>query len=580
MIKNTTRNFIIIAVLFLFLLTLIKYPHFQNTQFMQDRWFPCVDYLKEGKLYNGIPSCSQGPVLFGSLTLLTLTGDYIYYVSFWLGILLSLLLLLLIRKLIEKETKRKPFISLIFIFGVVLYYPFLTTWLDMMLASILLLGGIYVLYHTTHKQKELLGFIILTIAILTKITNALPAIAILSHYFLTKYKLKEVSKRLLPLIITSIIIFALLFLMSPYFFHYNVLGHLGSEGGGSASALVAFLSSINVFKIPTDIYYTLTLWTLIVTFFIFCKERNQYAIAGLATALPVVIIWPTSAGVETALNYYFIPFYCLFMIMGYTLHYKLKSKPKKVAIYILIAILLCPFLFQLYTHVTFMEAKIAINKGGMDILSEKNTNILIENKPNSISVKTIFPYLNIKNKEITTITPELYPWDIIYGPRIIKSGASPETTFTKEHKYYKDHISEETFNVFAEDIKDGKFNILILQDSGFINIKDLFNKNRFHRKVKDYCKVRIPHFIQKNGLSVGSHKSTFLIKEKETCIEFAEAIYTHYKENFQAICSANKEVSEEVRKVLLENNMQMPECTKEGWITKKMYDYFTIITVY
>jgi hypothetical protein len=268
------------------------------------------------------------------------------------------------------------------------------------------------------------------------------------------------------------------------------------------------------------------------------------------------------------------------MIIGYNLHYKLKSNLKKIMMFALIAIILCPFLFQLYTHITFMEAKTVINKGGMDILSEKNMSILIENKPNSISVKTIFPYLNIKNKEITTITPELYPWDIIYGPRIIKSGASPETTFTKEHKHYKDHVSNKTFNAFSEDVKNGKFDILILQESGFINIKNLFNNNREHENVMNYCRMRVPIFIQKNGLSVGSHKSTFLIKEKETCLEFAESIYTYYKENFQAICSANKEVSEEVRRVLLENNMEMPECKKKGWITKKMYDYFTIITVY
>src|SRR3989338_10560917 len=117
--------FMLVLFLVLFFLTTVKYPYLINTQYFQDRWYPCLERFGSGTLYENDYHCSQGPVILASLYFIQQSaGDAMYFVAFFVGIFLSIFLFWILQVIIFKETTKKPQWLMLLIFSVVLYYPF------------------------------------------------------------------------------------------------------------------------------------------------------------------------------------------------------------------------------------------------------------------------------------------------------------------------------------------------------------------------------------------------------------------------------------------------------------------------
>jgi hypothetical protein len=184
---NLDVTFILVSILVLAFVTHLKFPHFWNTRYMQDRWFNCLELLFSGTLYGGQPYCMQGPFLYHSLSMVYLLfSDHLYYSFSFVGIFLNTTILYFSRLIIEKETKQKVFLGFILLYAAVVYFHFLSSLWGMLISTLFFMVGLYLLFYTNMKYKELFSVLFFFLAIFTKLTVLIPTFFAFAYYFLSK----------------------------------------------------------------------------------------------------------------------------------------------------------------------------------------------------------------------------------------------------------------------------------------------------------------------------------------------------------------------------------------------------------
>jgi hypothetical protein len=575
--QNTTKNFVIIASLILVLFTFIKSPTMSNTELMDDRWFTCMNNIDEGKLYDYQANCSQGPVLFYSLYMFyKFSYTHLHEVLTFFAILISTGILVLMRKIIEKETKTKPFLGLITIYSIAFYFPFLSHNYGIFLSTFLFLTAFYILYYTKIKYKESIAALFFFLSVFTKASGIIPSTLIIGYYLYTTYKTNYKQLAISGTKITAVIatLTALLMLKYPLVLVYTIFGHTYAIYTSYSYAIFTFFASLT-YKYALTYEYFIIAWIIIISFYYLAKKRSVFFLVSSIGLLLSFIKLKQAHDPGSAPTIYFT-ICLLFFVMGmYTILTKKPTIQKKLAVVIII-ILLIPFMMNMFTTNKIERINSIISKAGMQSLSEMEGTLIIEKNTDKKELEGPLPHLNVDNKEIIRINPLLYPWDVYFSqPFALKKGLNIEETFHRNvtnddvvklltdrealKKYQKVNTEDKLFEIIKT-IKDEEFNLIIMHEPFSNNLKivtDLIEE----KDGKTFCTITVPG---KDTLTTkGKYRQKFIFKDKEACEKTRKEIQEHYNKNIENICKMSEEAASIIR-TILKNDIHVPNCKDKG----------------
>src|SRR3989344_1652295 len=174
-------------------------------------WASCVDYIKEGILYQGQPKCYHGPVnFFISYYLIEFFPNSFLKIYELIVLISSLLIFLLVYKIIKKLNLKHYYILLSILFFTLIYIPPLNNNSgDSVYSTLLMLLGFYILYFSKNiYYKYLASSFLFTLSIFARVSVLIPIVLISIYYFISNFftiKDKKISIEYPGLIKTGII---------------------------------------------------------------------------------------------------------------------------------------------------------------------------------------------------------------------------------------------------------------------------------------------------------------------------------------------------------------------------------------
>ena len=275
---NTETIFLAATVLILTLITILKFPDLLNTRLMQDRWFICMQYIQQGTLYQNDAYCAQGPVLFYSLyAIYTLFKEHMYLALTFVGIILNTIILWSMRQIIIKEAKKKAFLGLISLYGIVIYFPILSSVYDILLSTFLFMLAVYIVLHTKIKWKIYISSILFTLGFFTKVVVAIPMACVFAYYLYREHKTeyKAILKEGLKFSLTFFVLTGAIYLIFPKIFYYILIAHSTIASGTYAGALEMILKGLNIVG-HHEWYASIVVYIIIFSTIFFFIKKNIY----------------------------------------------------------------------------------------------------------------------------------------------------------------------------------------------------------------------------------------------------------------------------------------------------------------
>jgi hypothetical protein len=484
------------------------------------------------------------------------------------------------RQIIIKEIKKKAFLTLIVLYGIVIYFPILSSIYDILLSTALFMIAIYILLHTQMKGKIYSSSILFTLAFFTKVVVAIPMACVFAYYLYREHKTeyKAILKEGIQFSLTFFALTGGVFLLFPKIFYYILIAHSTIASGTYAGAVDMFFKGLNIIT-HQEWYASIIVYIIILSaIFFFIKKNIYFFISSFMFFIALMKTLHIINGETIRLHYYFTIYYLFFIIGMYILFSSTKSKKIMAAMGIISLLLIAPFVIHFYYEMQFTKIQKITSTAGIEILSNIDGEIFVENKPNRITIKKFFPQMKISNKEFTFLRPEYYDWDQRYSKTLEQLGIIEKPD--KDYNKFKRTLTEDLVLKHAQELAKDKYNMVLVTTHGGDNIMAMYYYN-LQAKEKKVCGVKIPYFVDGYGFTIlqGRHKAAVFFKEDKECFAYAEAIKTYYTGHFEEICRISEDAANEVKEVLKSNgnhNMVLPECKKKGKLTFQTREKFKI----
>ncbi len=584
---NSSSLFLLFSFIVFFISLSFLYPTLEGP-FISDRAFLCMDYIKAGILYANQPYCEQGPVLYYFFYFLfALFGDAFFSVLFFTAILLNLCILFLLRLIIEKETGKKYFFSLLFFYSLFIFFQFFSE-LSVTLSSLLFLSGLYFLLYSSYKYNTIVASFFFWFSLFTKFVVVVPLFLLLLYYFFSlRTHLKNNRSLLFSKALSLFCPFFLLTLVLLLRYHnalvYSALIHSVHPKGSYFYALSV------LFDVSHYTSYSYVILFIILCSFFFLLEKFHYALflSSFGLFLSLLKFLHVTARDAFVFFHYFHLYYLFFILAIYVIFSMLSDQRSRKLFFFVLFLFLLPFISNFYSLFSSAYTHNIIMQAGMDSLSAINGSYLIEDIPNEIAVHRYFPYLSLENKNFTFVNSVFSAWDNGVSVNVIRLiGVNYKNTFynnsaayaqyegsfqnMSEHYtlglttfFYDPLITKDLFLSVADNIKNGTFDVIIIQHREHaINIEFIYDyalSTSLNTSLNYYsCSVDIPYTYGSSPVPLSS--TTFLFKDTAACLGFQDEIYHYYKEHYLEICSIRPDIWKEIRDFYISYAINPPSC--------------------
>lgn len=262
-----------------------------------DIFYPCLELLSKGRLFQGEPFCAEGPFLFITGFLFQkIFGDYFQTVLWVLTLALFLLLVYLMYKISKTETGKFN-IALISFLSVLWLWEFVVNGkLEKAFAVLFTFFGFYILYYSKFKFKEIISSAFFGIAVFSSINAAIPVFLCIACYPIQIGLIKlnnarlSISKnknnylKIFYLLLPLAAVYIALLMIWPNFMDYMFFSHNINPRLSYGEALMILIPwgyiNVNIF---------LAYAILLVSLYIFYRTKNVISIIGSIGLLGVLI---------------------------------------------------------------------------------------------------------------------------------------------------------------------------------------------------------------------------------------------------------------------------------------------------
>ena len=263
-------------------------------------FYPCLELLGKGQLFQGEPFCAEGPFLFITGFLFQkIFGNYFQIVLWFLTLALFLLMVYLMYKLSKTETGKFNIALISFLAVLWLWSNVVEGKLEKAFAVLFTFFGFYILYYSKFKFKEMAGSAFFGIAVFSSINAAVPVFLCIAYYpiqigliELNNARL-AISKnkdnylkylKIFYLLLPFAAIYLVLLLIWPNFMDYAFFSHNINPRLSYGEALMILIPwgyiNVNIF---------LAYAILFVSIYVFYKTKNTIPIIGSIGLLGVLI---------------------------------------------------------------------------------------------------------------------------------------------------------------------------------------------------------------------------------------------------------------------------------------------------
>lgn len=293
---NLDKKFILSSVVVLLTLYLLI-KNLVNASFTKipEIFYPCLELLSKGQLFQGEPFCAEGPLLFITGFLFQkIFGSY-FQIALWiLTLLLFILLVYCIYIISKKETGKYNFALISFLVVLWLWDFVIGEKLEKAFAVIFTFLGFYFLYYGKIRFKEMISSIFFAIAVFSSFNAIVPVSLCITFYPIKVGVLKWQNKRctlskvdlfkIFYLILPLATIYIILLLIWPNFMDYAFFSHSINPTLSYGEALLILIpwGFINVNII-------LVYLILFVSLYVFYKTKNAMPLIGSIGLLGILI---------------------------------------------------------------------------------------------------------------------------------------------------------------------------------------------------------------------------------------------------------------------------------------------------
>lgn len=270
-----------------------------NTSFTKipEVFYPCLELLSKGQLFQGEPFCAEGPFLFITGWLFQkVFGSYFQIALWFLTALFFLLLLYLMYRISKKETGKYNVVLISFLVVLWLWEHIIDGKLEKTFAVIFTFFGFYLLYYSEIKFKEVISSAFFGIAVFSSINAFVPVFLCIAYYpiqigliklnnaRLAISKNKNTYLKIVYLLLPLAAIYIILLLIWPNFMDYTFFSHNINPRLSYGEALMILIPwgyvNVNIF---------LAYVILLISLYIFYKTKNAIPIIGSIGLLGVLI---------------------------------------------------------------------------------------------------------------------------------------------------------------------------------------------------------------------------------------------------------------------------------------------------
>ncbi|MBI5003350.1 hypothetical protein HZC31_08255 [Candidatus Woesearchaeota archaeon] len=574
----------------------------------RETWTICSDYFHEGTLWTGQPRCEGAILPFYILAFLdTLVGrEYVQIAAIVFSTIISAIFLWVFLKAVRKEIDEKEFFLPAVLFGLFFYINTIIN-IETVLNSFFFFLGYYTLFHTEWKWKYSITGIFLFAAMISKI-NVIVQIAFLLFWYTYEKKvwsienkklkvqsneLMQITKNYIAILLPIILGFVILTKVYKYFWIYSWSVFTNQN---IALSIPQTLKELILFDITkADINYIPVLLIAILGTYLFLKERKIYALLSGPAFLIAIFLIARAFGIlfVTGLRYWSVIFpFAIIMLLRVRQIW--TTPPKKQIMQGLMLILLLypglyygPLLFK--DDLSYLDSLNFIDRAtegwqekdaiikqinyGYSVVPEQEGRILLEDDPAGFRRTIISFGSNIPYEKIDFLTKkymESHP-DVWGFPRYQE--------LLGENMIYNPTSSElnEKEKEVIEKIEGGTYSLIIFGPPEWaITERILSNVN--NGTIQKYCQIVVPNNVWLTD--DGWHFSYFMFQNYQDCQEMLEKMYIYFSQNYQEICTKDKETANMITTVLRQNGLAFDkmcveggdslEFFKKGYATKKV----------
>ena len=552
------------------------------TQFTGE-WASCVDYIKEGILYQGQPKCYHGPVnFFISYYLIEFFPNSFLKIYELIVLISSLLIFLLVYKIIKKLNLKHYYILLSILFFTLIYIPPLNNNSgDSVYSTLLMLLGFYILYFSKNiYYKYLASSFLFTLSIFTRVSVLIPIVLISIYYFISNFftiKDKKISIEYPGLIKTGIIMsiipittLIILRIIFPNIIAYTILTQLIVEKFSLLVKIKEFVSGISLLT-----QLTFLILAFSIPLYWFRKKRNVYSFIALFGL--ILITYGTLRGHHGYFHRYYLPLFPFLIIAIIEILNNIKSQYKKLLFILLILIFSLSSLKisdPYFTSLEFRELRNILD-GSFKFLPNLEGRILADNDYFLEFSK------NIDQKKVDII-PNKYGVDGLGAQRIETLGLlSPEWKNWREKLVFSTSQSNEILTI-GKKIIDDEYSIIVIGAFGgsfgiaspIMQILGTYSQYHFNKTIdklsliEDFkipCEINFPSLINPCPDCGYYQKILFTNLTKENCENIVVNLYIYYNLHIDEICSLDQNAIDF-------DSAPNFKCSSDKHILKKLYE--------
>ncbi len=559
---------------------------------VQTRWLACIEYMKQGTLYNNVPTCIEGPVLLSTIYLINKMFGSPNYTILLIG-MLNALALILIYKIVKKITGKSHFllISLLYTFLIIDVIGYID--LASLMSITFLVMGFYYLYWCPEHLNKLHHFIVgiaFSASILSKFASIIPIVIIYTFYIFDlkiisfkglKLKINKEKTAFIKALIPATIILTIFMFIWPNMLNYTIFAVM--EGGkinpdsmhpppnvtqwSYPSAFVYVLSYLT-FNF-TDFYSIIMKTIFLLSLFYFYKKRKVYAAISSIGLFALYVITQHSYGAgQTTLSRYIIstiPFF----IITFSVMYDSFNKKSRAWQYVCLTTMFI-LIFSLAWHSSILKETLRFYVKGDITQTEKEINDILNLLPTqsgrilNINDNLQDKYMNKlfgEEKNDNMFLKEMVDRD--YGPGLEKAGLVNRDEYAKNY-----------FQPYKEKIESGEYSMIIygpyVQGVYLDYLLKWFVKDELE---KNWCSVYVPNY-EHHGKGA-SHLVLVYFRNKEDCNKMRESMLNYYNQKFDSICQKSKFAANIMVNVQLNQASGVPFnkiCNNNGFDAIEYYD--------
>ncbi len=555
------RFFLLYAFIFLTIIItgfyVLQVHELTPTYGVQTRWLACIEYMKQGTLYNNVPACIEGPVLLTTIYIIDKIFGSPNYTIVLAG-MLNALALILTYKIVKKITGKSYFIlvSLLYTFLILDVVGYID--LASLMSITFLVVGFYYLYWCPEHLGKLQHFIVGTAfgaSVLSKFASMIPIAMIYIFYIFdfnviywkdSNLRISKEKFAFLKAIIPAAILLAVFLLIWPKMLDYTFFAVM--QGGAvnpdsmhpppnviqwsypsSFIYIVGYLtfSSFEFYSIIMKVVFLLSL-------LYFYKKRKIYAAISSIGLFALYVVTQHNYGAgQTTLSRYIIstiPFF----IITFSVMYDSFCKKSRTWRYVCIAAAIL-LIVSLAWHSPIFKDALRFKVKGQIIQTENEiSDVLNFIPPQSGRILNVNDNLQEKytnklfgkEKNDNLFLKEMVDRD--YGPGLESAGLVNRDAYAKKY-----------FQPYKEKIGSGEYSAIIygpyMQGLYLDYLLKWFVKDELE---KNWCSVYVPNY-EHHGKGA-SHLIIIYFRNKDDCTKMRVNMFNYYSQKFDSICQKSK----------------------------------------